>query len=108
MNRQGLYRLGVFGGLGVTASPIEDVKRCFDSRPPECVEQFDRIEKKVDELKGLLTGNKNPGVGYIVRIDRLEQRAKAFSWILGILGTAVVVGIVRWLFTAVNHFSGGT
>ncbi|MHA1962055.1 MAG: hypothetical protein ACW99U_17760 [Candidatus Thorarchaeota archaeon] len=83
---------------------------CVDSRPPECVAQFNRIENKIDALTQLMTGNKNPGVGVIVRMDRLEQKAAGHKWALRAIGTAIITVIVGIVIAAVIHFSntGGT
>lgn len=88
-----------------TADPGTKPKACFDSRPPECVEQFNRIEKKIDFLTTLMTGNDNPGVGVIVRLDRLEQRWKLTTWVLGLMATAVTIGAVRWIMSIAEHVS---
>jgi hypothetical protein len=40
---------------------------------------FERLEKKVDGIAALLSGNGNPASGIIVRLDRMEQIAKDLS-----------------------------
>jgi hypothetical protein len=39
-------------------------------------QDFERLEKKVDGIAALLSGNGNPASGIIVRLDRMEQIAK--------------------------------
>jgi hypothetical protein len=39
-----------------------------------------RLEKKIDSVIALLTGNDRPELGVIVRLDRLEQNEKRRNW----------------------------
>ena len=70
--------------------------------------QLDRIERKLDTYGVILTGNSKPERGHVVRMDRLEGRAKRSDRMQGVILTSVVgmvlviigatlTGIVRWL-----------
>lgn len=62
--------------------------------------QLGRIERKLNTLCRLLTGNDHPEEGLIVRFDRVEQTQKRVRWFLrSITGTliaiaALVAGII--------------
>ena len=83
------------------------VKSCFDSRPPECVKQFDRVEERLEKIIKLLIGNSNPSRGITVRLDRLEQSALGHKWALRAIGTAVITVFAGIVIAAVIHFSNG-
>ena len=70
--------------------------------------QLDRIERKLDTYGVILTGNSKPERGHVVRMDRLEGRAKRSDRMQGVILTTVVgmvlviigatlTGMVRWL-----------
>ena len=70
--------------------------------------QLDRIERKLDTYGVILTGNSKPERGHVVRMDRLEGRAKRSDRMQGVILTTVVgmvlviigatlTGVVRWL-----------
>lgn len=56
--------------------------------------QLQEINRKLDLVTKLLTGNGDPSTGYIVRIDRLEQRDKRrdkWQWIVVGAVTVLIV-----------------
>ena len=56
--------------------------------------QLGRIERKLDTLCKILTGNSNPSVGLVVRFDRVEQAQKRVRWVFrSIVGALVIAGI---------------
>jgi hypothetical protein len=95
------------GGRIVSEGKIEKIEKmaqCFDSRPPECVKQFDRIEKKIDDLTRHMTGNRNPREGMIVRVDRLEQRSDSLKRSTTAIGAAVVTAFIGLIITVITFF----
>ena len=80
---------------------------CVDVRPPECVEQFNRIEHKIDQLTQHLTGNGRPDRGVIVRLDRLEQRSARLVWVSRAVVTTIISTGVALLLTLVYHLAEG-
>jgi hypothetical protein len=53
-------------------------------------EQCALINKKLDTLHEILTGNGTPSKGVIVRLDRVEQKTNAASWFIGVVIVALV------------------
>ena len=49
-----------------------------------------QINKKLDTVLEILTGNGDPQKGLIVRTDRLEQKSAAASWFIGVVIVALV------------------
>ncbi len=73
-----------------------------DTLPARCVAhvyQLQRMEGKLDKLCELLTGNGDPQRGVVLRLDRLEQRAKGKVWaertVLGALIAGACAVIVK-------------
>lgn len=66
-------------------------------------EQVDRIEKKIDKLDNLLTGNGEPHKGIVVRLDRVEQREESrnkWTWI--VLG-ASITALIKSFWASLFH-----
>lgn len=58
-------------------------------------EQLDRIEKKVDEVKHLVTGNGSPEKGISFRVAALESKVSAgtrLAWVSVTALTVLVIG----------------
>lgn len=53
-------------------------------------QRLDQIQATSDETNALLTGDGRPEDGLIVKVDRIEQRAGAAQWFIGILFVAIV------------------
>ncbi len=64
--------------------------------------QLDRIEQKIDKLSVVIQGNGHPSHGLVVKVDRLETRAKRIDKIQGGMGLAVVVGFVAALWAIIR------
>ncbi len=64
--------------------------------------QLDKIERKLDTLCKILTGNSNPSVGLVVRFDRVEQTQKRVRWILRSITGAIVVAAVAGIIVALR------
>ncbi len=68
--------------------------------------QLDRIERKLDTLCKIITGNDNPGEGLVVRFDRVEQAQKRVRWyirtIVAALVAAILFGIVAGIVAAMK------
>jgi hypothetical protein len=79
-----------------------------DNRPVACLMQLDRMEKKLDELHKLMTGNSEPHKGVIVRMDRLEQRSRATLWFVNVVLGALITAVVAGTVAAILALSGGT
>ncbi len=67
--------------------------------------QLDKIERKLDTLCKILTGNSNPSVGLVVRFDRVEQTQKRVRWMLRSITGAIVAAAVAGIIVALR--SGG-
>ena len=55
----------------------------------------ERVERKLDFLCTLLTGNGDPQKGLVVRVDRLEQAEKRRKWWVGTAVGAAIVAVVN-------------
>ena len=53
-----------------------------------------RIEAKLDKIHVLLMGDGNPHKGMVVRLDRLEQRARRSVVVQSVVVTSIVAAIV--------------
>lgn len=56
--------------------------------------QLDKIERKLDTLCRLLTGNDHPEEGLIVRFDRVEQAQKRVRWFLRSFTGAIIAAVI--------------
>lgn len=90
------------------AKDKESPRGCGYPLPQECIEHFERVEAKLDFLTGLLTGNRSPGEGLLIRVDRMEQRWKLTTWVLGVVVGAVVLNLVRTVFVVWTSVEGAT
>ena len=68
---------------------------------PDDETQLDRIERKLDIYGGIRTGNGKPERGHVIRVDRLEGRARRSDRIQGFVVAAVVFSIVGAVLAAV-------
>ena len=63
----------------------------------------ERIEVKLEKVYVLLTGDGNPHKGIVVRLDRLEQRARRMAMIQTTVITTIVAvvvsGFMTWMLT---------
>ena len=61
-----------------------------------------RIEAKLDKIHVLLMGDGNPHKGMVIRLDRLEQRARRATVIQSIVVSgaagAIVAAVMAWTF----------
>ncbi|MEE8607813.1 MAG: hypothetical protein V3S55_09420 [Nitrospiraceae bacterium] len=64
--------------------------------------QLDKIERKLDTLCKILTGNSNPSLGLVVRFDRVEQTQKRVRWILRSITGAIVAAAVAGIIVALR------
>lgn len=56
------------------------------------------IHDKVEKIEKILTGNGEPEKGMIIRLDRLEVKAKRASWLFATIFGAVVVAAAEAVF----------
>ena len=68
--------------------------------------QLGRIERKLDTLCKILTGNSNPSVGLVVRFDRVEQAQKRVRWLLRSMTGAIIAAAVGGIIVAVVRSNG--
>ncbi len=61
---------------------------------PWMATQLDRIEQKIDKLSLVIQGNGRPSRGLVVKVDRLETRAKRVDRIQGAVVLSVMIGFV--------------
>lgn len=68
--------------------------------------QLGRIERKLDTVCKILTGNSNPSVGLVVRFDRVEQTQKRVRWILRSITGAFIAAAIAGIIIAAVRSSG--
>ena len=56
------------------------------------------IKDQLKVITHLLQGNGDPSKGIIVRLDRIEQQSKRWSWLLKATAGAAIVLIVKAFF----------
>lgn len=61
----------------------------------ECCRRFDALFRKFELVDEAIRGNGKPGI--IVRLDRLEQRAKWYTHAAWMLAGAVVTAAIGWV-----------
>lgn len=59
---------------------------------------LDLILAEVRIVKEILTGNGNPQKGMIVRMDRLEGKAKRATWLICTLASAFALAAMEYVF----------
>ncbi len=64
--------------------------------------QLDKIERKLDTVCKILTGNSNPSVGLVVRFDRVEQTQKRVRWILRSMTGAAIAAAIAGIIVALR------
>ena len=69
--------------------------------------QLDRIEQKLDKLSLLIEGNGNPGHGLVMKVDRLETRAKRIDRMQGAAITAIVGGAMMVIWAMIRTSGSG-
>jgi hypothetical protein len=63
----------------------------------------ERLDKAVEKLTNLLTGNGDPSKGFIVRFDRAEQQLGRYTGLTKTLIGAIITGIVSMIFFVLKH-----
>ena len=58
---------------------------------------FESRNEKIDQMHKIITGGDNPRTGFIVRIDRIEQRQKRGVWAHRTLFVATIGAGLAWL-----------
>ena len=66
-------------------------------------DQIDRIEKKLDTIGVILTGNGHPENGLVLQVDRLKQDNNRTKWYVRTFAAAFIGVAV----TALAHFAFG-
>lgn len=65
-------------------------------------QELKRINAKLDRQATLLDGGGEPSKGFIVRIDRIEQKIKAIMWFLATLGVSVIGYMIPSILSAIK------
>lgn len=53
-------------------------------------DEYAQVNKKLDTITEILTGNGDPQKGVILRLDRVEQSTAAAKWFIGVVIVALV------------------
>lgn len=59
-------------------------------------ERLNSMDEKLDKLVHAMEGNGRPGL--LIRVDRVEQRWKIVSWVLGVVVGTVLIQVAQRLF----------